>query len=72
MRAGPNQNQEIIVNILKQMGLTLVQLGRQICALPQAIAKAVKQRRLQVSLDEREANRLDRIRNPDKYRGKEI
>ena len=58
------------MNPLKQLGLTLVQLARQICALPQTIANFAKQRRLQTVLDAREAERLDRIRNPDKYRGK--
>lgn len=65
-----NQGQEISVNILKHAGLTLVQLARQIISLPQTITKFFKQRRLQVILVERETERLDRIRNPDKYRGK--
>ena len=58
------------MNILKQVGLTLVQLASQIISLPQTIAKFSKQRRLQIILVERETERLDRIRNPDKYRGK--
>jgi len=58
------------VNILKHAGQTLVQLARQIISLPQTIANFFKQRRLQVILVERETERLDRIRNPDKYRGK--
>lgn len=58
------------MNVLKQIGLTLAQLARQVWALPQTFANTLKQRRLQVILDEREAERLDRIRNPDKYRGK--
>jgi hypothetical protein len=36
----------------------------------QAIVNAVKQRRQQSVLDENEAERLDRIRNPSKYLGK--
>ena len=58
------------MNILKHAGQTLVQLARQIISLPQTIANFFKQRRLQVILVERETERLDRIRNPDKYRGK--
>jgi hypothetical protein len=38
--------------------------------LPQTIVNATKQRRRQVVLDECEAERLDRIRNPSKYLGK--
>jgi len=39
-------------------------------SLPKSIADAVKQRRRQTVLDESEAERLDRIRNPSKYLGK--
>ncbi|HLX96401.1 MAG TPA: hypothetical protein VKU37_11720 [Verrucomicrobiae bacterium] len=35
-----------------------------------AIVNAVKQRRQQSVLDENEAERLDRLRNPSKYLGK--
>jgi hypothetical protein len=60
------------MNILKLIGLTFFQLGRQIYLLPRTIANALKQRKLQVGLEAQEAERLDRIRNPFKYRGKEI
>jgi len=60
------------MNVLKLMCLTLVQLGKEVSLLPRAIANAVKQRRQQVVLNELEVERLDRIRNPSKYRGKEI
>jgi hypothetical protein len=60
------------VNTLKIICLTIIQLLKQAWYLPQSIANAVKQRRWQAVLDEREAERLDRIRNPSKYRGKEI
>jgi hypothetical protein len=56
--------------MLKQIGLTLIQLVKQVIALPQTIGNFFKQRRLQVIQVERETERLDRIRNPDKYRGK--
>lgn len=65
-----DRSQEISVNILKQLGLTFVQMAKQVYLLPQTIANISKQRRLQVILDAREAERLDRIRHPDKYRGK--
>ena len=57
---------------LKLICLTLMQLAKQAWLLPQSVANALKQRRQQVVLDEHEAERLDRIRNPSKYRGKEI
>ncbi len=43
---------------------------KQAGLLPQSVAKAVKQRRRQIVLDGRKVERLDRIRNPSKYRGK--
>ena len=60
------------MNILKLIYLTIIQLAKQAWLLPQSVANAVKQRQRQVVLNEREAERLDRIRNPSKYRGKEI
>lgn len=58
------------MHILKLIGLTIVQLFKQACLLPQTIANASKQRRQQLVLNEHEAERLDRIRNPSKYLGK--
>jgi hypothetical protein len=58
------------VNLLKLICLTFSQLVQQACRLPKTIANAVKQRRLQVVRNGLEAERLDRIRNPSKYRGK--
>jgi hypothetical protein len=55
---------------LKLVCLTITQMVRQVCQLPQIIAKADKQRQRQTVLNEREAERLDRICNPSKYRGK--
>ena len=60
------------MHTLKLICLTLMQLAKQAWLLPQSVAKALKQRRQQVVLNEHEAERLDRIRNPSKYRGKEI
>jgi len=58
------------MNTLKLICLTIIQLLKQACLLPLTIANAVKQGRRQTVLDEREAERLDRIRNPSKYLGK--
>ena len=58
------------MHTLKLIGLTLIQLVKQTWLLPQTIANAVNQRRRQVVLNEHEAERLDRIRNPSKYLGK--
>jgi hypothetical protein len=58
------------MNTLKLICLTIIHLVKQAGLLPQAIANAVKQRRQRVVLNELEVERLDRIRNPSKYRGK--
>jgi hypothetical protein len=58
------------VNILKLICLTIVRVVKQIWFLPQTIANTIQQRRRQVVLNEHEAERLDRIRNPSKYLGK--
>ena len=58
------------MNTLKLIWLTLVQLVKQGWLLPQKATIAVRQRRRQAVLNEHEAERLDRIRNPSKYLGK--
>jgi hypothetical protein len=58
------------MNPLKSFCLTLAQMAKQVWLLPQTIAQAVKHRQRQTVLNEREAERLDRIRNPSKYLGK--
>ncbi len=55
----PNSFLVIVSRLIKQAWL-----------LPQTIAIATKHRRQQVSINENEAERLDRIRNPSKYLGK--
>jgi len=55
---------------MKHFGRAVFRFVKQTCFLPQTVAIAIKQRRLQATLDENEAERLDRIRNPSKYRGK--
>lgn len=42
----------------------------RISALPGFFAKATERRKQRVLSEEREVERLDRIRNPTKYRGK--
>ena len=56
---------------LKLICLTLIQLIKQACMLPQTVAQAVRRRWQRAEQNEREAERLDRIRNPSKYLGKE-
>jgi hypothetical protein len=58
------------MNALKLIYLTMIQLVRQVCLIPKSIVNAVRQRQHQAVLDKNEAERLDRICNPMKYRGK--
>ncbi len=66
-RAGPPRGQT-----WQLIRLTLRQWGKQIWMLPETIAAAGKQRQRQLVLDALEVERLDRIRNPAKYRGKDL
>jgi hypothetical protein len=58
------------MNTLKLICLTMVQLVKQAWLLPQAVVNAARHRRRQGVINEREVERLDRIRNPSKYLGK--
>ena len=58
------------MNTLKLICLTIIQLIKQAWSLPQSAAIAAKQRRRRTVVNELEAERLDRIRNPSKYLGK--
>ena len=55
---------------LRLIGRRLGQGFKQLVALPASVAKAWQQRKLQAGLHELEVERLDRIRHPEKYRGK--
>jgi hypothetical protein len=55
---------------LRHICQTFVEWIKQICTLPALVAKALKQHKHQAGLNVLEAERLDRIRNPEKYRGK--
>lgn len=68
--ASSSTDWKITVNILKQIGQALGRLTKQNFALPNPFATALKQRRLRAALAAGETERLDRIRNPEKYRGK--
>ncbi len=58
------------MHTLRLICLTILQLVKQACLLPQSVANAVKQRQRRIVWNEHEAERLDRIRNPSKYLGK--
>ncbi len=58
------------MSLLDQLCQTVSRLFKQVFRLPQAMADAIKQRQQRVVLIELEAERLDRIRHPEKYRGK--
>jgi hypothetical protein len=58
------------MNHLKFIWLTIVQFAKQVWLLPQSITMAIKQKRQWMARNKLEAERLDRIRNPEKYLGK--
>jgi hypothetical protein len=55
------------MNRLKLICVNFIQRVKQVYLFPKAVGNA---RRRQAELNELEAERLDRIRNPSKYRGK--
>lgn len=59
-----------LLNILKVICLTIVQLAKQAWLLPEAIVAVFQKRRHRTEMNEMEAERLDRIRHPSKYLGK--
>ncbi len=60
------------MRILKLIYLTIIQFIKQAWLLPQSVATGIRHWRRRAALNELEAERLDRIRNPSKYPGKVI
>jgi hypothetical protein len=58
------------MKMLKLIGQATAEMVRHIWLLPQTIAQFGRRRQQRVILDKLEVERLDRIRNPSKYRGK--
>ena len=58
------------MNRLKFICLAIVQFAKQVWFLPQSFAIAARQRRQWTARNKLEAERLDRIRHPEKYLGK--
>ena len=58
------------MNMLNEIYLALVRLTKQVAHLPQAGVDGLKRRQQRIVDDELEVERLDRIRHPEKYRGK--
>ena len=56
--------------MLKPINSAFSQWLKRIRELPQTVAQAARERQQKTLLATYEAERLDRIRNPDKYRGK--
>ena len=59
------------MQMLKSIFEAIVSLIKQAWRFPQLAAVAIKQKRRRFALDVLETERLDRIRNPSKYLGKE-
>jgi hypothetical protein len=55
---------------MKFICVAIVKFAKQVWLLPQSIALAVNQNRGRIARNKLEAERLDRIRNPEKYLGK--
>ena len=55
---------------LKHLSQSIIHRVKQAWLFPRSMVTAVKQWRRQTVVNEREAERIDRIRNPSKYLGK--
>jgi hypothetical protein len=58
------------MHIIKVICLTMVELAKQVWALPASVAATLRKRGVSVQVSEVEAERLDRLRHPSKYLGK--
>jgi hypothetical protein len=59
------------MHILKVICLTVIELVKQVWKLPATVAANFRKSRHVAVVNEVEAERLDRLRNPSKYLGKE-
>jgi hypothetical protein len=59
------------MHILKVICLTVVELTKQVWAFPATVAANFRKRHRLAEVNEVEAERLDRLRHPSKYLGKE-
>lgn len=59
-----------MINTFKRIGQAVLHLLKQAWSLPATIPLAIRHRQERIVLDELEAERLDRIRNPSKYIGR--
>jgi hypothetical protein len=58
------------MHFLKIIFGTILQLAQQVWLIPQMVVTVVKQRRQRSAFKVSESERLDRIRDPNKYLGK--
>ena len=58
------------MHTLKRFYLALMQLAKRSRLLPENVVRALDQRQQQVVQNDFESDRLDRLRNPSKYRGR--
>lgn len=59
------------MRLLKVIFLTIVELGKQAWLLPRVVAAHFRTERREPMVNKAEAERLDRLRHPSKYVGKE-
>ena len=58
------------MNLFKVICFTIAELGKQVWALPATVTANLRKRHQVAEVNEVEAERLDRLRNPSKYLGK--
>ena len=58
------------MNILMMIYFSVIQFAKQVILIPRALVLALQQKRRKILPNDREIERLDRLRNPAKYLGK--
>lgn len=58
------------LHLLKLVCLTIIELAKQAWSFPGLAATGIRNWRREVKVDQTEAERIDRIRHPEKYLGK--
>ena len=59
------------MHVFKIIFLTIVELAKQVWAFPASVAANFRKRRRVANVNQAEAERLDRLRHPSKYVGKD-
>jgi len=70
LKANNEEFMKWLFNLLKLVCLTIFELAKQVWAFPRLAATGIRNWRREAPVNKLEAERIDRIRHPEKYLGK--